>query len=159
MHIWEINRWENVFRNYRTRKGLRLRFDTEVDPEVKRACKEYINWLKSSYDFPIKVRFYFRSSETIRAADGELVSAIFTMPIDYKHDPYIRIATGDYQDLKKGRGQDNALAAILNSITHELTHYFQWINGIELTARGYEQQAIYYARGIVYEYLLTCEHP
>lgn len=43
MHIWLINNWEKNLnwsnKNYRT--GLRLKFDKDVDPEVKRSCKEF----------------------------------------------------------------------------------------------------------------------
>ena len=31
-----------------------MRFDKNVDVEVKRACKEYVQWLKSIYRFPVR---------------------------------------------------------------------------------------------------------
>ena len=70
----------------------------------------------------------------------------------------------DYNDLCKIQGKDDALAAILCSITHELTHYFQWIKYHELWLSGgknqyFERQAVYYGRQIVYDYADTREHP
>ena len=69
------------------------------------------------------------------------------------------IAAGDYDDLCRKWGRDNALAAILNTIAHELTHYFQWINSLQLTPIGEERQAARYAGYILDEYAETREHP
>ena len=56
-------------------------------------------------------------------------------------------------------GKDSALTAILSTIAHELTHYFQWINALKLTPIGQERQATNYARYILDEYAETREHP
>ena len=71
--------------------------------------------------------------------DGEMVSATFFGPYD--------------------NGRDNAVFAILYSVAHELTHYFQWVNGLELTAIGEERQAAYYADIIIDEYMDVYDHP
>ena len=70
------------------------------------------------------------------------------MEDDYTVEPYIRVAAGDYLDLCEKWGKDSALTAILLTIGHELTHYFQWINALELTPIGMERQATKYARSI-----------
>jgi len=62
-------------------------------------------------------------------------------------------------DMQAQRGRDNALASILMSIAHELTHYFQWINNLPLTLMGEERQATIYARYIIDEYAETRGHP
>ena len=59
------------------------------------------------------------------------------MEDDYTVEPYIRVAAGDYLDLCDKWGKDSALTAILLTIGHELTHYFQWINALELTPIGW----------------------
>lgn len=41
---------------------------------------------------------------------------------------------------------------------HELTHYFQWVNSLNLTPIGQERQATKYARYIMDEYAATREH-
>ena len=61
--------------------------------------------------------------------------------------------------MKEKNGQDNALAAILGSIIHELTHYFQWVNDLQLTEIGIERQAKNYVKIILSEYAETREHP
>ena len=160
MHIWTLTNWEKYYYNSeKLRTGLRLKFDKDVNVEVRRACKEFCRWLRKNYFFPIRITIYIKSSARIKAMDGEYVSATFTEPYDRYKEPYIRISTGDYEDMLKRRGNDNALAAILRSVSHELTHYYQWINDVKLTDVGIERQAKSYADFIIDEYAETREHP
>ena len=161
MHIWTLDKWEKFYNisDSKHRTGARLKFDKDVDPEVKRACKEFLIWLRKEYFFPIRVPIYVKAAEQIKAKDGEMVSGTCFLPFDMHKEPYIRISAGDYYELKNKRGKDNALAAILGSIAHELTHYFQWVNGLEYTLIGEERQATQYVRYILYEYAETREHP
>ncbi len=159
MNIWEETAWKNIYENSDVRSGLRLKSEKNVDAEVKRACKEFCKWLRTQYYFPIRVPIYLKSSYKIKAMDGDMVYGTFFEPDNMLVEPYIRIATGDYEELTDVRGQDNALAAILHCIAHELTHYFQWVNGIKLTELGYERQAKRYADLIIDEYADTREHP
>lgn len=91
--------------------------------------------------------------------DGEMVSATFFGPYDKMKEPYIRVSTGDFGEIKARNGRDNAVFAVLHSVAHELTHYFQWVNGLELTAIGEERQAAYYADIIIDEYMDVYDHP
>ena len=156
--LWESKDWTN-FINNNCRKGIRVRFDKSVDEEVKRACKEYIFWLRKWYEFPIRVPIYFKSSKFVTASTGEKLSAIFFGPYDKTVEPYIKIAVGDYEDLLEEVGKDNALCAMLCSITHELSHYFQWIKNFNTDTKCSERQAKYYAKVIVDDYAETREHP
>jgi hypothetical protein len=159
MNPWVCDKWESAYLSSNCRTGLRLKFDKDVHNEVKRACKEYCNWLRKMYYFPIRVPIYIKSKEKIKSMDGEMVTGTFLGPYDKFVEPYIRISAGDYQGLLIKRGKDNALAATLYSITHELTHYFQWINDFEQTNRSEEWQATYYSRCLVGAYSETREHP
>ena len=141
------------------RSGMRMRFDTDVHPSVKNSCKAFGKWLRTEYYFPIRVPIYVKSARTLRTKDGDYAVGCFFEPSDYVTEPYIRIATGDYTTLVRARGYDNAMTAILLSIAHELTHYFQWINGIHLTQIGYERQATMYSKYILDEYSETRAHP
>lgn len=103
---------------------------------------------------------YIKNKKKIRAMDGDLVYGTFwSMEDDYTVEPYIRVAAGDYLDLCDRWGKDSALTAILLTIGHELTHYFQWINALELTPIGMERQATKYARYVLDDYAETREHP
>jgi len=83
------------------------------------------------------------------------VSATFLGPFDRGEEPYIRVATGDYADLKKEFGRDNALAACLNSFAHEFVHYQQWVGTGEISERGVVRRA----QSIVDRYATTIDHP
>lgn len=83
------------------RSGLRIRNEKNVDPEVKRACKEFACWLRKQYDFPIRITFYIKSEPFIRAKDGECVSATCILPFSKEHEPYAKISTGDFKINKK----------------------------------------------------------
>lgn len=161
MHIWTITKWQKRIdvHDSALRKGLYTRYDKDVDPEVKRACKEFCVWLRKNYYFPRRVVIHFKRHEFITAMDGDLVSATFFGPFDMTEEPDIYIATGDYLDRLERRGKDFALTAILASIAHELTHYFQWINGLNLTKRGEERQARAYVDFLIDEYRETHPHP
>ena len=160
MHIWTTDRWRKFFADMPDRRtGIRIRVEPSVDDEVKSACKNFVRWLRSEYDFPLRVPIYVKSAHYLTSLDGEKAVGTFFEPFDYSVEPYIRIATGDYRTLKQSIGRDNALASILLTIAHELTHYYQWINRIELTAVGMERQAARYAHDIVDEYAATREHP
>lgn len=158
MNLWKCKNWVNIIDADRARPGVRLRFDKGIDDEVRRSCKEFMNWIRKQYYFPIRVPIYIKSSNNIKALDGDMVSATFFEPYDYNVEPYIRIAVGDYY-INNTNGKDDALAGILHSIAHELSHYYQWINGIQLTESGYERQATFYSRIILDEYSETREHP
>lgn len=159
MNIWEMKTWKKYYSNKMNRTGLRIKFDQAVDDEVRTSCKEFCAWLRSKYCFPIRIPIYVKSSRQIKALDGEKVSATFFLPDNKNDEPYIRISVGEYSDRCVISGRDNALASILRSIVHELTHYYQWINDIKLTEIGYERQAIRYADIVIDEYAQTREHP
>ena len=52
-HIWTIADWEKNIDLTREgpRTGLRLRFDKDIDSEVRRACKEFAVVLRREYFF------------------------------------------------------------------------------------------------------------
>lgn len=145
-----MEKYYNTNNNFRS--GLRLKFDSDVHCEVRQACKEFCKWLRSEYYFPIRVPVYIKSVERIKALDGDLVCATFFEPFNRDVEPYIKVATGYYNDLIKKFGKDKAVLSIIRPIEHELTHYFQWVNDIKLTIIGEERQASAYANFIMDEY-------
>lgn len=157
--IWETDEWKKYYDLEKIRSGVRLCFDVGIDPEVRRACKEFCVWMRKKYFFPVRVPIYVKNRKKIKALDGDWVFGTFFMPDDRNLEPYIRIAAGDYSELVLKLGKDNALATILGTISHELTHYFQWINHAELTQIGIERQASRISSLIIDEYAETREHP
>lgn len=159
MHIWTLDKWKKYYYDGNVRRGMRLKFDVGVDEEVKRSSKAFCQWLRTRYYFPIRVPIYIKNSLRLKTIENNLAYGTFFEPENHYMEPYIRVSAGDYDELLKDYGKDNALAAILLTIAHELTHYFQWINDIHLTEIGMERQATAYAQYILEEYKETREHP
>ena len=95
-----------------------------------------------NYDFPIRVPVYLLPGETILTMHGDLGSASFFEPFDRDVEPYIRIATGDYPQLARLRGRNNALASFIISLSHEVIHYQQWIETGNSWERGVVRRAV-----------------
>ncbi len=93
------------------RTGLRIR-GARGHPRVRAAIIRFARWLRREYEFPIRVPVYLFPSERIVTIHGEIVCASFFAPWNRRVEPYIRIATGDYAQLRNERGRDDALAAI-----------------------------------------------
>jgi len=159
MDIWTSERWKLYYSVREHRSGLYVDYEKTVDPNVKRAISEFVKWLRSEYVFPKRVRVYVKAKEFIKARDGDMVYGTAFLPFNRDDEPYIRIATGDYPHLVRKNGVDNALAANLSTLAHELTHYFQWLNDVHLTPKGEERQASNHSNKILDLYAQTREHP
>lgn len=106
--------------------GLTIR-NKGGNPEVRIALERFATWVLANYDFPIPVPVYLYPSHYLITITGERVASSFFAPDDPDDTPYIRIATGDYPSLKKEIGRDNALASFINSMSHQIIYYRQWI--------------------------------
>jgi hypothetical protein len=115
----------------------------------------FARWLRKNYDFPVRVPVYLFPSEYIFNWDREKISASFFAPFCRHEEPYIRIATGDYESLKAERGRDNALASFLCSLAHEIVHYQQWIT----TGTTWERGVIVKSDAIMRRYSKTRNRP
>ena len=153
--IWNSKEWmkNSIICSSDRRTGLRLRFDKNVNPEVKDSFIKLGNWIRERFFFPIRIPVYVKCSEQRRARDGELCVGVFFRPDNYSTEPFIRIATGDFERLISERGVLQAKIAILLPLFHELTHYYQWINSVTLTTIGEERQATSYSHSLMEEYL------
>lgn len=152
---WTMTRWESWISKDAPefRSGLRLRFERDVHPEVRRGCLAFAKWLREYYVFPVRVPVYGKAAERVRAMDGEMVYGTCFCPERLDVEPYIKVANGSYAAMCRSDGKEDALAAILYTLAHELTHYFQWLNQLELTPAGAERQANRCAGEIVGMYM------
>ncbi len=161
MNIWTTRKWSRIkdipWENIRT--GLRFRFDKDVHEEVRAACLDFGKWLRSEYSFPMRVPVYVKSAVRLKCMDGDFACGTFFGPYDHRLEPYIRIAVGDYLLLCEKWDKNRARAEILKSIAHELTHYYQWLNRVDLTEIGEERQAARYSRMILDQYVKRRARP
>lgn len=136
------------------RSGLRIK-GQRGHPIVREALIRYARWLRKKYEFPIRVPVYLYPSKTIITMHGEHVTASFFAPFSRDVEPFIRIATGDFPDLVAVRSIDDVLASYIVSLSHELVHYFQWIE----TGDIHEYKVIQKARKMLLDYALEVDHP
>jgi hypothetical protein len=136
------------------RTGIRI-IGHRGHPEVKDALIRFAKWLRNNYEFPIRVPVYLRPECELISMHGEQCSASFFAPWDQKVEPYIRIATGEYEAEKKEFGRDNALAGYLGSLAHEVVHYQQWVKDNNVHDRG----VVVKASNMVKRYSYTVDHP
>lgn len=136
------------------RSGLRVRCEQGVNPKVRQSCLDFAKWLRLYLEFPIRVVVYLKRAYQIKTQDGkEMVSATFLGPYSKDEEPYIKVATGDFQELVSERGEDNAILAILNSIAHEIIHYRQWLENPDFDEEKAETEAEHESTKLVDEYL------
>lgn len=136
------------------RSGLRVRCEQGVNSKVRQSCLDFAKWLRLSFEFPIRVVVYLKKAYQIKTQDGkEMVSATFFGPYSKKEEPYIRVSTGDFQELVSVQGEDNAILAILNSIAHEIIHYQQWLSNPDFDEDLTEKEAEEKSVKLVDEYL------
>ena len=124
-------------------------------PVVRRALVRFGRWLRNEYEFPVLVRVYLSPHPYIIARDGKRCTAAIWIPDDENDYPYIRIATGDYEELREESNRDDALAVTIVSFAHEIIHYRQWIETDNLWERGVAVKAI----GLLRKYEKTTSHP
>jgi hypothetical protein len=147
-----MTRTGKTLRNVRT--GLRI-CGTGGHPEVKRALIRFARWLRTVRDFPVRLPVYLHAHTCHVTVDGSRVCASFFAPDHPDVEPYARIATGDYPSLKKARGRDDALAAFVCSLAHEIGHYDQWLAQEPLS----ESKAIRLARRTLERYARAVGRP
>ena len=136
------------------RAGLRIR-GQRGDTAVRSAVVRFAKWLRTRYDFPVRVPVYLSPRKRLVTMYGESVTASLFAPWKPDVEPYIRIATGDYPADRAQLGRDNALAGYLASLAHELIHYHQWVGTGSISERGVAVKA----RGIVEAYARTVSRP
>ncbi|MBR5947260.1 MAG: hypothetical protein IKZ82_01265 [Clostridia bacterium] len=148
--IW-IEKNESI--NYRfDRSGMRIKSHQDVNKCIRNEVVLYAKWLRTQYAFPIRVPVYLHHKTALVTVDGERASAIFFEPYDYDVEPYIKIADGTLSS--ECTAKNIIIANVLFDLTHELTHYFQWLSHTNMTIRGRERQATNYARRILWEYMM-----
>lgn len=105
-------------------------------PVVRKAFIKFARWARGQYEFPIFVPIYLSGKDRIFTREKEWVSASFFAPYSKLDQPYIRIATGDYPALRRSLGRNDALAAFILSLCHEIVHYQQWTKTGQTSERG-----------------------
>ena len=146
---------DQVIGNASRKRGLRI-IGRHGHPEVKQCLIRFAKWLRKEHEFPVRLNVYLFPDKFITAKDGD-DKCLTTMWLPDSHEkyPYIRIATGDYEDRKKQDGRDNALASDIHLFCRSIIKYWQWLETNEFWEQGVNRKAT----AILRRYDQTTDHP
>ncbi len=70
-------KWQDNIADEDCRKGIRIRFDGGVNPDMRKAYMDFTKWLRKNFYFPLRINVYVNSSKRFKSKDGEMVVGIF----------------------------------------------------------------------------------
>lgn len=136
------------------RTGLRI-CGARGHPEVRESYIRFARWIRKQYEFPIRVPVYLLPGEDFVTVEGERAVASFFGPWDRNEEPYIRVATGDYEQLMTDHGKDAALAVMIDSLIRQIIRYHHWVRTGEIPKRVDGRKA----DRIISQYAKFVDHP
>ena len=146
-----MNIWKSFERKCKIEsQGLSLHFDKGLDCVLKEKYISLAKWLRANYAFPIHINVYILNVEKIQLKNGLLAYGSFRW--FSKRPPIIKVASAIEADLFKEYHLDELHEQILSSLIHEITHYYQWVLGLEQTNATSERQANYFRYRIIEQY-------
>lgn len=131
---------------------------------VVESLMRFAKWLRTRYEFPIRLNVYFSPFETVTApwdGDRENVSIGWFPCIDFnqvniERYPRVLIATGDFDSSAQIRGQDNALASYISEFGRWILCYQDWVSiGYTADCSKYNKKSAYLLR----QYEKITDHP
>ena len=152
MDIWTINKYSSFYESINSDCGLRCRYQVGINYDLKMIITTFITWIRERFVFPIRVNVYFKATPYIIAQDGEKVNGTFWGPSDYTIKPFIKVSCGN-ENNTDSKSKLYSVLSVLETLAHEITHYYQWVNRLIKSERQIEYQAVWYSHRIVEEYI------
>ncbi|MDU3373988.1 hypothetical protein ACLI5Y_13855 [Enterococcus innesii] len=130
---------------------IEIKFKPSVNKYLLKVIYPYIDWLSENYSFPKKITIDITGSRFVyNSVTAQKATATFFGPYDFSElNAYIKISTGNFFDDCKKFGKKEAEKILLESISHEIQHYYQWIDQIPFD----EGDAEYGAEELTWEYI------
>lgn len=150
-----MNLWQEFYiKNQKTieNKGISLHYEKGIDENLKKQYMSFVKQLRKTYVFPVHLNVYIINAEKVSLKNGNLVYGKFCWYP--KKSPNIKIPAAINESLLEEYTADEIYESILSSFVHELTHYYQWVKGIEQANAVSERQANFYRYRIIDEYYL-----
>ena len=145
--------------NTYNKKGMRLHFCSGVNQTIKVAFKIFCKWLRKHYFFPVRVDVKIKRHSAFVSKDSKNKSGVaggfyYTSDNVESDSPDIWIATGIFNKCKDEK-KEHTIFDILFTVTHELTHYYQWFFGEfnKRTDRSLEIEATKWGHWLIYEFI------
>lgn len=155
MNLWQRYLLSN--KNADASQGLSLHFEKGIEPQFRTLCMQFAAWLRKHYSFPVHINIYIKDCEKIRLVGGQMAYGGFRY--FENRPPYIRIPARVEPEVREAYEDMDIHYAILGSLAHELTHYYQWVAGSAQTEAVSERQANYFRFRIIEQFCKDCDLP
>ena len=144
--LWITNKEENIrfYSNSAPKSNLSLHFASAIDRGTKKNICRFVRYLRQEFFFPIRCNVYFCNQEKFHSSKGGYCYGIFYSNEESAGRIYPQIYIPANMDL----------FSVYHSLSHELTHYFQWyfLDDNKKGDRSLEIQASKYATRILEDY-------
>ena len=147
MNLWQKYEKSNCERSDR---GISFHYEKGIDQELREFYLNFSKWLRGKYEFPVHVTVYVLNQEKVRLRNGSLQYGSFRWYP--KRSPRIKVPSKVEAALLEECSLDEVYVMILSSLVHELSHYFQWVSGLQQTNAVSERQANYYRFRIIEQF-------
>ncbi len=148
MNLWQ--RFELNKPGTNPTQGISLHFEKGIEPEFRSLCIHFVDWLRKTYSFPVHINIYFKDCEKIRLVGGKMAYGGFRY--FESRPPYIRIPARVEPHLREEYEDLDIYYAILSSLVHELTHYYQWAANLAQSNAVSERQANFFRFRIIAQF-------
>ncbi|WP_301389549.1 hypothetical protein [Enterococcus entomosocium] len=129
---------------------IKLSVRPTVNKLIAKKIINYIEWLSKNYEFPLQVDINITGAKFVyNSITVEKVIGTFYAPFDKTERSRIKISTGDFAQLMKLHGKEDAIFYMLETISHEIQHYYQWVDDLDFD----EEDAEYGATELTTEYM------
>ena len=149
MNPWNDDYYKVIYSSD-IKTGISLRFDSGIELELRKIFIDFTKWLRKNYFFPVHINVYIKNCEKILLWNGNLLYGSFRYYA--QKSAHILIAAKIEENLTKKHSRKDIYEMILSSFSHELTHYFQWVNCFDQTDAESERQANYYRYRMIEKY-------
>ena len=143
--LWVTNTAENIrfYSDSAPKFNISLHFASAIDDSTKKHICNFVRYLRKEFFFPIRCNIYFCNQKKFHSSKGGYCYGIFYSNEESKGRIYPQIYIPANMDLY----------SVYHSLSHELTHYFQWYFLEENRSdRSLEVQASKYATRILEDY-------
>ena len=143
----------NLWENYSVKNcsaptaGLRLHFDSGIDPALRGKFILLAKRLRKNYVFPVPVNIRIVNLEKVTLRSGRKVYGSFRWYP--RRSPGIKVAAAYEAEELSRCGKDELDVMILSSLIHELTHYYQFCSDLEQSDSVSERQANHYRYSVI----------
>ncbi len=145
MNLWQT--FELKRNTAATSGGIYFHYQKGIEPDLKQKYISFAKWLRANYIFPVRLNVYILNCEQVRLRSGQMAYGSFRW---YSaRTPNIRVPSAIEPELLREYTKDEIYEQILSSLVHELTHYYQWVLGLEQSNAVSERQANYYRYRII----------